>query len=176
MSIEALKESLPEYAKDLKLNLGNVLSAPALTPQQAWGTALASALASRNSYVIRMIETEARPHLSTEALRAAKAAASIMGMNNIYYRFIHLVDDADYGRMPANLRMTIIGNPGVEKQDFELWSLAVSAINGCGMCIHSHEKTLVQHNVGKDAIQAAIRIAAVVHGVAATLEAEEALG
>lgn len=175
MSIESLKESLPEYAKDLKLNLGNVLTSPALTPQQAWGTALASALASRNSYVIRMIEAEARPHLSAEALRAAKAAASIMGMNNIYYRFIHLVDDADYGRMPANLRMTVIGNPGVEKQDFELWSLAVSAINGCGMCIHSHEKVLVQHGVSKETIQAAVRIAAVVHGIAATLEAEEAL-
>ena len=176
MSIEALKESLPDYAKDLKLNLGNVLGAPSLTPQQAWGTALASALASRNAYVIRMIESEARPHLSVEALRAAKAAASIMGMNNIYYRFIHLVDDAEYGRMPANLRMTIIGNPGVEKQDFELWALAVSAINGCGMCIHSHEKVLVQHGVSKEAVQAAVRIAAVIHGIAATVEAEEALG
>jgi alkyl hydroperoxide reductase subunit D len=175
MSLDALKESLPEYAKDLKLNLGNVLSSAALTPQQAWGTALASALAAGNTYVARMIAAEARPHLSDDAFRAAKAAASIMGMNNIYYRFIHLVDDADYGRMPANLRMTVIGNPGVDKQDFELWSLAVSAINGCGMCIHSHEKVLVQHGVSKEAIQAAVRIGAVVHGVAATLTAEEAL-
>jgi lipoyl-dependent peroxiredoxin subunit D len=176
MSIESLKDALPEYAKDLKLNLGNVLGTAVLIPQQIWGTALAAALASRNPAVARMVEADARPHLSEDALRAVKAAVSIMGMNNIYYRFVHLVEDADYGRMPAGLRMTIIGNPGVDKQDFELWSLAVSAITGCGMCIHSHEKTLVQHGVSKEAIQATIRIAAVIHGVAVTLNAEEALG
>lgn len=175
MSIESLKEALPDYAKDLKLNLGNVLSSPALTPQQVWGTALASALSSRNAAVIRAIAADAAAHLSPEADRAARGAAAIMGMNNIYYRFVHLVENEHYAKMPANLRMTIIGNPGVDKTDFELWSLAVSAVNGCGMCIHSHEQTLAQHGVTKDAIQAAIRIASVVHAVAVTLEGEDTL-
>ena len=66
---------------------------------------------------------------------AARAAAAIMGMNNIYYRFLHLVEDAEYQTMPARLRMNVIGNPGIDKLDFELLSLAVSAVNGCGLCV-----------------------------------------
>jgi alkyl hydroperoxide reductase subunit D len=109
------------------------------------------------------------------AFEAAKAAASIMAMNNIYYRFVHLANDADYRAMPAKLRMNVIGRPGVEKVDFELWSLAVSAVNGCGMCIESHGRVLKEHGVSKEAIQQVVRIAAVVHAVAATLDGETAL-
>lgn len=174
MSLEALRNRLPEYAKDQKLNLGTLATEPALTEQQRAGTFIASALASRNPEVIRDIVAEFGPKLSPEALQAAKAAASIMGMNNIYYRFTHLVH-GDYAQMPAKLRMNVMARPGVEKTDFELWSLAVSAINGCGMCMESHEKVLLQHGVSKEAVQAAVRIAAVVHAVAATLDAEAAL-
>src|SRR5690606_22595707 len=109
-----------------------------------------------------------------EALGAAKTAASIMAMNNVYYRFTHLASAPDYRAMPAKLRMNAMAKPGVDKADFELWSIAVSAINGCGMCIDSHEKVLRQHGVTTDAIQAAVRIAAVVHAVATTLDAEDA--
>src|SRR5271154_2283253 len=139
MSIDSLKAALPDYAKDLKLNLGSVLTAPGLTEQQTWGTAVASAIASRNETVRDAILAEAATKLSPEALNAAKAAAAIMGMNNIYYRFVHLASAPDYKTMPAKLRMNVIANPGVDAVDFELWSLAVSAINGCGMCIDSHE-------------------------------------
>ena len=124
--------------------------------------------------MIRHILAEFAPQLSAEALAAAKAAASIMGMNNVYYRFTHLVP-GDYATMPAKLRMNVMAKPGVEKVDFELWSLAVSAINGCGMCMESHEKVLLQHGVSKEQVQAAVRIAAVVHATAATLDGEEAL-
>jgi lipoyl-dependent peroxiredoxin subunit D len=175
MSIDTLKAALPDYAKDLKLNLGNVLSSTSLNAQQLWGTALASALATRNAAVIAAIAAEAAAHLSPEASRAAKAAASIMGMNNIYYRFTHLVSEPDYQKLPARLRMTIIGNPGVEKLDFELWSLAVSAINGCGMCMDSHEKVVAHGGATKEMVQDAVRIAATLHGIAATLEGEAAL-
>ncbi|MBL6456017.1 carboxymuconolactone decarboxylase family protein [Belnapia sp. T6] len=174
MSLEALRNRLPEYAKDQKLNLGSLAAEPTLTEQQRAGTFVVSALASRNAAVIRDIVAEFGPKLSPEALNAAKAAASIMGMNNIYYRFTHLVV-GDYNAMPAKLRMNIMARPGVEKVDFELWSLAVSAINGCGMCMEAHEKTLLTHGVSKEAIQAAVRIAAVVHATAATLDAEAAL-
>jgi len=174
MSIEALKERLPEYAKDIKLNLGSLAGEVALNTQQRAGTFIASALASRNAEVTRAITAEFGPQLSPEALTAAKAAAAIMGMNNIYYRFVHLVG-GDYERLPARLRMNIIGKPGVEKTDFELWALAVSAINGCGMCLTSHEKILRDHGITTEQIQAAIRIAATVHAVAAVLDGEDAL-
>jgi alkyl hydroperoxide reductase subunit D len=174
MTIEALKERLPEYAKDIKLNLGTLVTEPSLTTQQRAGTFIASALASRNAEVTRAIVTEFAPQLSPEALNAAKAAAAIMGMNNVYYRFVHLVG-GDYERLPAKLRMNVIGKPGVEKVDFELWSLAVSAVNGCGLCLTSHEKVVREAGLGQEQVQAAIRIAAVVHAVAATLDGEEAL-
>lgn len=175
MSIERLKESLPEYAKDQKLNLSSLLNDAVLNEQQRWGTLMASALAARNPRVIAAIEADARMHLSPEALAAAKAAASVMAMNNVYYRFLHLVNDPDYRSMPAKLRMNVIAKPGVEKVDFELWSLAVSAVNGCGTCIEAHDRVLKQHGVSKEAIQQAVRIAAVVHAVAATLDGEDAL-
>ena len=174
MSLEALRNRLPEYAKDQKLNLGSLATEPALTQQQRAGTIVVAALASRNPTVTRAILGEFAPQLSAEALTAAKAAASIMGMNNVYYRFTHLVPGT-YGTMPAKLRMNIMAKPGVEKADFELWSLAVSAINGCGMCMESHEKVVLAHGISKDAVQAAVRIASVVHAVAATLDGEDAL-
>jgi len=174
MSIETLKSRLPEYAKDLKLNLGSLASEPALTAQQRAGTFIASALASRNAGVTAAVVAEFGPQLSAEALAAAKAAAAIMAMNNIYYRFTHLVG-GDYPKLPAKLRMNVMARPGVEKADFELWSLAVSAVNGCGMCMESHEKVVRQGGLGAEQVQAAVRIAAVVHAVAATLDGEEAL-
>jgi alkyl hydroperoxide reductase subunit D len=174
MSLESLRNDLPEYAKDQKLNLGTLATEPSLTQQQRAGTFVASAIASRNARVMRAILAEFGPQLSPEALNAAKAAASVMGMNNIYYRFSHLVG-GDYATMPAKLRMNVIGKPGVEKVDFELWSLAVSAINGCGMCMESHEKVVLHGGLTKEQVQAAVRIASVVHATAVTMDAEEAL-
>ncbi len=170
MSIEALKDALPEYAKDLKLNLSALASDETLNDQQRWGTFLATALACGNPVVIRSVYAEVRDKLTEDALTAAKAASAIMGMNNIYYRFVHLVG-GEYATMPAKLRMNVIGKPGVDKVDFELWSMAVSAINGCGMCMESHNHQLREH-VGGEVVQAAVKIAAVVHAVSATLTAE----
>ena len=169
MNIEAIRDALPDYARDLRLNLGSVLTtqgAPGLTARQIWGTALAS----RNATLITAIEDAARAELDAAQIDGAKTAAAIMAMNNIYYRFLHLAGDADYQTMPARLRMNVIGNPGIDKLDFELYSLAVSAINGCGLCIEAHENQLRKHEVSREAIQSAIRIAAVVHAVAVTLE------
>jgi alkyl hydroperoxide reductase subunit D len=174
MSIEALRERLPEYAKDIKLNLGALAADPTLSSQQRAGTFVASALASRNAEVTRAVVAEFGAQLSPEALAAAKAAAAIMGMNNVYYRFVHLVA-GDYEKLPARLRMNVIGKPGVEKVDFELWSLAVSAVNGCGMCLTAHEKVVREGGLSQEQVQTAVRIAAVVHAVAATLDGEDAL-
>ncbi len=173
MTIEALQ--LPDYAKDLRLNLSSLAAETALTDQQRWGTFLATALASRNAEVTAQLAEEAARHLSPDAQTAAKTAAALMAMTNVYYRFLHLASDAEYRSLPAKLRMNALAKPGVDKVDFELWSLAVSAVNGCGMCIDAHEQTLRQHGVSRETIQAVIRIAAVVHAVAATLDGETAL-
>ncbi|QNT79038.1 carboxymuconolactone decarboxylase family protein [Entomobacter blattae] len=173
MSLEALKDVLPDYAKDLRLNLSSLATDPSLSPQQLAGTFIASAIASRNNKLTQALKAEFADKLSNEALQACEGAAAIMGMNNIYYRFVHLVG-GEYGKMPAKLRMNIIGNPGAEKVDFELWCLAVSAVNGCGMCMESHEKTVRKEGITQEQVQTAIRIAATVHAVAVTLEYEDA--
>ena len=171
MLFSELAETLPDYAKDQRLNVSSLLAEQLLTDQQKWGTLVAVAHACGYKPVIEAIEAEAADKLTPEALNAAKAAASVMAMNNIYYRFTHMASRPDYKTMPAKLRMNVIGAPGIDKADFELFSLAVSAINGCGMCIDSHDKVLAQHGVSADKIQASVRIAAVVHAVARTLQA-----
>ncbi|BCJ34708.1 alkyl hydroperoxide reductase AhpD [Actinocatenispora thailandica] len=176
LGLDTLKAALPEYAKDTKLNLGSVLGNGQLPEQQLWGTALACAIAAGNATVTAELAAEATDRLKPEVVRAAKAAASIMAMNNVYYRAKHLIGDPEYQSLPAGLRMTVIGRPGVDKVDFELWCLAVSAVNGCGTCLESHEKTLREAGVPRGTVHDALRIAAVVTAAATTLSAEQALG
>jgi alkyl hydroperoxide reductase subunit D len=171
MELEQLLETCPEYAKDLKLNMGAVLRQTELTEQQAWGTAVCSAMASRNRRVLEAVLAEAARHLNEPALFAARAAAAIMGMNNIFYRFRHLSTNEKYGAMPARLRMQVIRSHGSDPVDFELWCLAVSAINGCGVCVDSHEKVLREKGVGEETILAAVRIASTIHALAAVMDA-----
>lgn len=170
MTIETLQNSLPDYAKDLRLNLSTLVNEDILTPQQKWGTFLAAAMNTGSAEVISAIEGLAVEQITPEAVNAARAAASIMAMNNVYYKFAGMMG-GDYQTMPAKLRMTIIGNPGVDKTDFELWSLAVSAMNGCQYCVQAHEAVLAKAGISREQIQAAVRIAAVVNAVAATLNA-----
>jgi alkyl hydroperoxide reductase subunit D len=175
MSIQNLKDRLPEYAKDLKLNLGSLAAEKILDDEKKAGTFVAAAIASRNAEVIRAALAEFAPALGPAGLQAAQAAAAIMAMNNVYYRFLHLVEQDEYAKLPAKLRMNVIANPGTAKENFELWSLAVSAVNGCGKCIVAHERVLRQAGVAAEQIQAAVRIASVVHAVAVTLEAQAAI-
>lgn len=170
MSLETLKTRIPDHAKDLRLNLGNIASITSLTPQQLWGTVLATAIASRNPEVVHALEETVSEHLTPQAVTAARSAAAIMAMNNIYYRFTHLAKHPDFLTMPARLRMNVIANPGVEKLDFELWALAVSAVNGCGRCIEAHEDVLLKSGVAKEAIQDAVRIAAIIYAISVTLD------
>jgi alkyl hydroperoxide reductase subunit D len=174
VSIETLKDRIPGFAKDVKLNLSSMLSDETLPAQQRYGLFLASAIATRNRDVIAAFDELARAQLTPQAQDAARAAATVMAMNNIYYRFTHLADNRAYETKPARLRMNVIGNPGVDKADFELWSLAVSAINGCGKCINAHEKVLLGAGVTEDAIQTAVRFAAIIQSFAVALEAGEA--
>jgi alkyl hydroperoxide reductase subunit D len=173
ITLEELRAGLPDHARDLKLNLASVLQQQELSEQQTWGTALASAIAARNPALLQAVAAEAGARLSPEAERAARTTAALMGMNNIYYRFVHMAG-GDYADRPARLRMNALAKPGVDHADFELWSLAVSAINGCEMCVRSHEKVVRDKGVTPDQVQAVVRIAAVIHAVAAVIEAEAA--
>ncbi|MFP8961334.1 alkyl hydroperoxide reductase [Streptomyces nanhaiensis] len=175
MALDDLKSALPGYAKDLKLNLGSVIGNSDLPRQQLWGTVLACAIASRSPKVLTELEPEAKANLSPEAYTAAKAAAAVMAMNNVFYRTRHLLSDPEYGTLRAGLRMNVIGNPGVDKADFELWSLAVSAVNGCGQCLDSHEQVLRKAGVDRETIQEAFKIASVLQAVGTVLDAEATL-
>jgi len=172
MSLDALRDQLPAYAKDLSLNLSSLASETILSDQQKWGCFVAAAYAVGQPDVLKAIVETA--DLSEEAKTGAKAAAAIMGMNNIYYRSLHLMKNSEYRTLPARLRMNIIANPGVDKTDFELWCTAVSAVNGCGMCLDAHEEELRKRGVPSVNVQAALRIAAVVNAVSRVMAAEKA--
>jgi alkyl hydroperoxide reductase subunit D len=175
MSLDALKSAIPDYARDLRLNLGSVIGDSRLSRQQLWGTVLACAIASRSPEVLRELEEEANAKLSPEAYTAAKTAAAVMAMSNVFHRTRHLLSDPAYGTLRTGLRMNVLANPGVAKVDYELWSLAVSAVNGCGTCLDSHERVLRGAGVDRETIQEAFKIAAVVQAVGVTLDAETVL-
>lgn len=173
MSLEQLKNGLPDFAKDIKLNLSTLAGDETLSPQQLWGTFLACAIATRQAEVIAAIEAEAADKLSAEAQAAARAAAVIMAMNNVYYRSVHLMKNHEYQPLSAKLRMNVIASPGVDKVDFELWSFAVSAIGGCGMCLDSHETHLRQAGLSLEQVQTALRVAATLNAAATALAAAQ---
>ena len=178
MSINELKATFGDYAKDIKLNLGSVLTeegAPDLNQKQIHGIALASAYATKNAALVQALLAEATT-LGEAEVTAAKGAATVMAMNNVYYRFNHLVSDKDYAKMPAKLRMNIIGSAGIDKKDFELYALAISAINGCGMCMDAHVHEVTKAGVSKTAVQSTIRIAAVINAAAQALAIEALSG
>lgn len=168
MSIEQLKQAIPDFAKDIRLNVSNLfgnIAQSGLTEIQFYGVALAVAYTLKNKRIIDAIKADGALYISAELDHAVKTAAALMAMNNVYYRAIHLAENKELALLPANLRMNGMLNPGVPKADFELFALAVSAINGCGMCIHSHVKQLLEHELNKVAIQAVLRIAAILNAL-----------
>lgn len=173
MSIDNLKSSLPEYAKDQKLNIGTLTRSTELSEQQLWGTLVASAAATRNATVISEIVEEAKEHLSEEAIDAAFGAATVMAMNNVAYRAKGWLG-SEYSQVKFGLRMNIISKPGVEKADFELWSLAVSTINGCEHCAVAHAKTVTEEGLTKEQVWEAVKIAGVVQAISQVVEIEAA--
>ena len=159
--LNELLETVPAYARDIKLNLPSFLSQTELTEQQTWGTIVASAMATRNDDFI--LPGKMRLDIfRRKRWRRRRVAATIMGMNNIYYRFLHLSSNEKYQTIPARQRMNIPRPHGVDAVDFELWCTAVSAINGCGACVDFHEKTLREKGVCEESILAAVRIASVI--------------
>ncbi len=173
-AIDALREQLPDAARDIKLNLQSVLTngTPSLTPAQRWGVAIASAYASRNDKLRDALLQDAQgtPDVTPEVLDDAKAAAILMGMNNVYYRFRHLIGKETYSTKPARLRMNRLAQVATNKTDFELICLAVSAINGCATCMQAHEKVVLDGGLNEDQVHDAVRIAATIQAAAVALE------
>ena len=171
-ALDALRTAIPDAAKDIKLNLGSVLQGGALGPAQRWGVAVASAIAARNPRLREAILADAGRSAPPEVIQDAMAAAAIMAMNNDYYRFRHMVGKPIYSEKPAGLRMNRLAQPATSKVDFELFSLAVSAINGCEMCIRAHEKAVTDGGLTPDHVNDAVRIAATIQAAAVALEME----
>ena len=172
-SLEVVRGELADAHKDTRLNLQSVLENNSLTPEQRWGVAVACAFAARNEKLKEAILHEARQALGEKAepvIEDARAAASLMGMNNVYYRFRHMVGKESYSTKRAGLRMNRLVQVLTNKVDFELVCLAVSAINGCEMCVQSHEKVVIEGGLSEDQVHDAVRIASVVHAAAVGLE------
>ncbi len=173
--LDALKSALPDYARDLARNLDAVLDGSRLPAQALWGTALAVSMAVRSPVLLRELAPEAKARLSPQAYTAARSTAAMTTMNNVFHRTRHLLSDPGYGELRPGLRMHVTGHPGVARADHELWSLAVSAVGGCGLCLDSHERALRAAGVSRETVQEAFKIAAVLQAVATTLEAEAVL-
>lgn len=176
MSLDSLMSAIPDHARDLRRNLESVIGGSVLTSQQLWGTVLATAIASRSVVVLRELGPEARARLSGEAYTAAKSAAAAMAVSNVFFRTRHLLSDHTYGELRTGLRMNVLGDHRVDRVDVELWALAVSAVNGCGACLDSHERVLRAAGVDREVVQEAFKVAAVMWGVGVAVEAEGVLG
>jgi len=169
MKIDNFSQTLKDYAKDIRLNLGSVLTpegAPGLTANQIYGIAYSCALHTRDAELIDAIKTDGASIIGDAEVNAAKIATTLMAMNNVYYRSIHLAENENLSKLPARLRMNGIAQPGIEKVDFELYCLAVSAIAGCGMCIKSHIAQAQKASITVEGIQSTIRIASVIQAAA----------
>jgi len=172
-ALEAVRNAIPDPAKDIKLNLEAVLRGSTLSAARRWGVAIASAVAARNPQLRNAVLADAGPEVDAAVVDDALAAAALMAMNNVYYRFRHLVGKPSYALKPARLRMNRLVKPATSKVDFELFSLAVSAINGCETCIQAHEKVVLEGGVTEDEVHDTIRIAATIYAAAVALEIAE---
>ncbi|HEY1087223.1 MAG TPA: carboxymuconolactone decarboxylase family protein [Archangium sp.] len=170
-NLNQLREQFPDAARDIKINLGNVLQPGSLDLQQTWGIAVASAYTARNEKLTKAVLADAKAAGVEDAvLEDAKAAAVLMGMNNVYYRFRHIIGKDDYGQMPARLRMMRLKQATTNQTYFELLCLAVSAINNCQMCVQSHEHVVLEGGMSMEQVHDAVRIASIIHAAAISLE------
>lgn len=169
-TIDALRATFPDEARDLKINLQNVLGETSLSPGQAWGCALTAAYACKSQSLVRALLHDAGEKLDDRARSDAKAAHVLMGMNNVFYRSRHMLGKESYEKLPARLRMARIAQPASNKLDFELFCIAVSAVNGCEVCLKSHERVVTEGDLTETQVLDVLRIAAVMHGVAAALD------
>jgi alkyl hydroperoxide reductase subunit D len=167
--LESIRASLPDEAKDIKLNLQAVLSGGVLTPAQRWGVVIAAAASSRVPALIDAAVADAASAVDASTISDAKAAAVLMAMNNVFYRFRYMIEKPSYEQKPARLRMNRLVQPAGNRIDFELFALAVSAINGCKSCVAAHEDVVLRGGLTEDHVHEAVRIAATIQAVAVAM-------
>ena len=171
-ALDACRDALPDELKDIRLNLSAVLAGENLAAPQALGVALAAARFVRAGPLANALESDLRAGLGDAAapvVSDAVAAAGLMAMNTVYYRFRHMLGKESYEARSPRLRMSRMAQPATSKADFELMSLACAALAGCELCIKNHEASLVHLGVSEEACHDAVRIAAVVNAVACGL-------
>jgi alkyl hydroperoxide reductase subunit D len=171
--LTALKERIPDYAKDIRLNLDAVLQRSSLDAADALGAGLAAAYAARSKTIVDAIRSSGA--LSETDANAALSAAALMGMNNVWYPYVEMAADEDLKTQRAELRMNAYAtHGGVDKKRFELFSLAASIVGKCHFCVQSHYKMLKENGMTALQLRDVGRIAAVVAAAALALEAEGA--
>ena len=162
-SLDILDESESRYVKDLKVNLSKTLRSDNLEEKTNLLVALSIAANQKNDFLIKYFKNLANESgANKEEVAEAVACASLLAANNVFYRFRHFMDDEDYNRIPAGVKMNIMMNPVTGKKTFELMSLAVSAVNGCEQCVISHEQSLINLGMSKEQIFEAVRTASIV--------------
>jgi alkyl hydroperoxide reductase subunit D len=170
--LDALRDTLPDELKDIRLNVGAVLTGENLEPAQAVGVAIAAARFVRCEPLTQALEADLRAALgdaATAVISDAVAAAGLMAMNTVYYRFRHMLAKESYEARSPRLRMSRMAQPATTKLDFELMSLGCAALAGCELCIKNHETSLVHLGASEDACHDAVRIAAVINAAACGL-------
>jgi len=171
--LNALKERIPDYAKDTRLNLDAVLARSSLDAADALGAGLAAAYAARSKTIVDAIRGSGQ--LSETDVNAALQAAALMGMNNVWYPYVEMADDPDLKSQRAELRMNAYAtHGGVDKKRFELFALAASIVGKCHFCVQSHYKMLKENGFSAQQLRDVGRIAAVITAAALALQAEEA--
>jgi alkyl hydroperoxide reductase subunit D len=172
-ALQAIKDRLPPYAKDVKLNLDAVLFRGSLAPGDALGAALAAAFAAKSPDLIRAFRDSAA--LDPKQAEAALTAASLMAMNNVWYPFVEMADDPELKTMRPELRMNAYAtHGGVDRRAFELYALAASIVGKCQFCVRSHYKLLRESGMSTQELRDVGRIAAVVAATAQALDNAEA--
>lgn len=166
-NLKALAAVDARYLKDLKINITNALNTESLGKKDAYLVAFAIAVNEKNTVLQEAFEKGALTQGATDKdLAEVISCTSLMNANNVYYRFRHFMEEDFYNNAQAGIRMSIMANPVLGKELFELVSLVVSAVNGCQMCVTSHEKTLIGHGTDKQRIHDAVRLGAVVKSLA----------
>ena len=167
-ALDAIAAQMPDAAR-MRLNLSAVLDDGTLDAPERWGVAIAVALASRSRRLAEALVASRPAEVSDRTVEDAVAAATLMGMSNVFYRFRHLVGKPSYDRKPSKLRMHL-SKPASSTAAFELFALAVSAVNACEECVRAHEGKLLALGTTEAQIHDAIRIASVIHGAAVALD------
>jgi lipoyl-dependent peroxiredoxin subunit D len=166
--LDTLKERMPDYAKDIRLNLDAVVARSSLAPEDALGVALAAAFAAKSAPLVEAFKAHTPP---AEA-QAALTAAALMGMNNVWYPFVDMAGDAELKTLRPELRMNAYAtHGGVAKKKFEAYALAASIIGKCHFCVASHYETLRKEGLTTQQLRDIGRIAAVVNAAAQVLAA-----